>query len=227
MGQDRELLGSKRHATEPRLPVLHPLELRGQPAHRPVDARPGVDAADALQDQVGRADVELDRFLRVTAQLEPVVSLRPLEGAVDDLLRVLDHALDEILGRERPLLDEHRPQPLARHHRLARVGELAQGDAPASEHQLAQPLVAARGRREDHPPVLHHDALAGPGRRERQDPCPATLVESLDQAREVLLGQAPLGLHAGVGSPPVPARGSSSAAAMRACTSATRRSRSA
>src|SRR5260221_10628822 len=98
---------------------------------------------------------------------------------------------------------------------------------PAREHHLPEPLVAARRRREDHPPLLDDDALADAGMGEGEDSGPTALVESLDQTREVLLGQAPLGLHAAVGSPPVPARRSSSAAAMRACTSAARRSRSA
>ena len=50
----------------------------------------------------------------VRSFLEPVVPFGPLEGAVDDLLGVVDDGADELLRREDPLLDEDRAETLAR-----------------------------------------------------------------------------------------------------------------
>ena len=60
------------------------------------------------------------------ALLQAVLALGPLERAVDDLLRVLDDHLDQVLRRQDALLDQHGAQALARPDRAARVGELAQ-----------------------------------------------------------------------------------------------------
>ena len=162
---------------------------------RAVDAAPGVDAPDPFRDEVGRAQVELDGFGRGRPLLQPVVPFRPQEQAVDDLAGLVDHARDEVLGRERALLHEDRAQPLARSHRVRRLDELLEAEAASAHEQLAQPVVGARGRREHHPPVLDRHRLADAGAGQRELPAPALLVEGLHEAGKIALRQAPFALH--------------------------------
>ena len=161
-----------------------------------VDTAPGVDAADAFDDQVGRAQVELDGLGRRRPLLDAVVALRPEEEAVDDLARLVDHAGHQVLGGERSLLHQDGAQPLARSHRVRTVYELLQADASAAQELLAQPVVGARRRGKDHLAVLHGDGLAHAGARERDLAAPALLVERQHQGRKVALRQAAFALHA-------------------------------
>ena len=109
-------------------------------AHAPFDAAPGLDAPDALDDRVGRAHVEGDGLGGRGPRLQPEPPLRPLEGAVDDLLRVLDHRGHELLGGEHAFFHEDRAQTLAGLHRLTRVHELPEAQAAGLPQRLPLPV---------------------------------------------------------------------------------------
>src|SRR4029078_7547540 len=185
----------QRERGQPALEVGRPLVARLQPAAAAVDPGPGLDAAHALQDDVGGADLERDALVDLPALRDAVGALRPLEGAVDRVLRLLHDDLDQVRRREHPLLHQDGAQPLARHHGLAGVHVLAQGDAALAQQQLAHAVVGVGGGGEDEVAGLHDHAPAQAHVAQGQHSREATLVERLEQVRYVALGETTLLLH--------------------------------
>ena len=153
-GQEGQLVGRQRHLAEDRLVAVDAVVPGLQRADRALDPAPAVDAADPLQDDVGRAQLEDDGLRGVRRLREVVQPLRPLERAVDDLLGVVHHDLDQLLRVEGALLHQHRAQALALADAAAGLDVLVEGDAAAAQEQLAQPVVLARRGREDQAAVL-------------------------------------------------------------------------
>src|SRR5262249_37950013 len=99
VADDEELLGSQRHLLQALLVVWGADVAGAGAADAALDPAPGLDPPDALHDHVGRAQPQRDAFrLGIQAFLQLIEALRPLEHAVDDLLRVVDHDLHEVLG---------------------------------------------------------------------------------------------------------------------------------
>ena len=200
-GEERELLERQRHLVERLLVVGRARVSRVQAAHALFDAAPGLHPPDALQDHVGRAEAQRDRFRRLGRLGEVVEPLRPLERGIDDLLRLFHHGLDQRARVERALLDQDRAQPLALADGAPRGHVLVQGDAALAQQHLAQPVVAARRMGEHEPAFLHAHALLDAHVVQGEKAAPAPRVDLAHDVGELVVGQPAARPRDGVARP--------------------------
>src|SRR5262249_31923225 len=125
----------------------------------PVDPAPSPRAADALEDQVLHREVQRDDVVRGLRHHELVLAGRPGEDVEEDLLDVLLHRAQELLGIEGLELDEDRTEAPAGAELLARLEVLAARDLAAEEQVLPHALVGVAARGVDDAPRMQEDAL--------------------------------------------------------------------
>ena len=120
---------------------------------------------------------------------EVIEALRPLERAVDDLLRVVHDGLDQLAGVERAgstsIVPRRMPLPMAR----LGVDVLVERDASPPEEQLAQPVVPRGGEGEDEAAVLHPHALLHPHVVEGEEAGPVAGVDLAHEVGELVIGE--------------------------------------
>ena len=147
--RERRLVDVERELVEERLAAGDHGVARLQTAAAALHAAPGLDLPEAVEDQLRRADVQLDRLARRPARLQLVAAAAPLEREQRDVAGLLDDALHERLRFEDALLDQHRSQALAGPDRAPGVFELPQREETASQQPRPEAVVGVRGGGED------------------------------------------------------------------------------